>query len=63
MPEQIDLERLLARNPGVDGERLRKSIAAAKTRRTPRRRPGFNIVLPFGSRQLRVAKEKTEKAL
>jgi hypothetical protein len=58
MPEAIDLQRLLANNPGVDAERLKIYLEAAKRIVRVKGRYRYNIMPPFCRRQRRRARVK-----
>ncbi len=51
MPKPIDLDRLLANNPGVDAEQLKKRLEASQRfRGTGASRYRYNLLPPFARR-------------
>jgi hypothetical protein len=58
MTDEKKVADLLARNPQVNPDRLRKALEAARTRRGTTKRSAFDILPPFGGRFVRRSSDK-----
>jgi hypothetical protein len=58
MPEEVDLEELLASNPHVDPDELEKAREMLrKLRRSGVRGPGYRLAPPFSGRRVSVRED------